>query len=224
MRNLTGKLAVMLLMAGALAMPASAAPAAPARGGVGGAPHIGGGGAPHFGGGGRAAFHAAPAGRSFAPHVSGRSFTPRVGSPSFTRHIGNRTANFANVHRGTRANRSVLRAQRLQRLTHGNITQHQFRGTRQNRVTPRVAKHAGLRQHTSRIYTQRRMQRLSGKHHRRYRHRRGGYLYNHGGWWYAFPWWLSDDSGYDYWSNVCASRSGYGTPEYYSCMAYYGFY
>lgn len=222
MRNLTGKLAVMLLMAGALAMPASAAIAAPAR--VGGAPHIGGGGAPHFGGGGRAAFHAAPAGRSFAPHVSGRSFTPRVGGPSFTRPIGNRTANFANVHRGTRANPSVPRAQRLQRLTHGNITQHQFRGTRQNRVTPRVAKHAGLRQHTSRIYTQRRMQRLSGKHHRRYRHRRGGYLYNHGGWWYAFPWWLSGDSGYDYWSNVCASRSGYGTPEYYSCMAYYGFY
>ena len=67
MRNLTGKLAVMLLMAGALAMPASAAPAAPERGGGGaphigggGAPHFGGGGAPHFGGGGRAAFHAAP--------------------------------------------------------------------------------------------------------------------------------------------------------------------
>jgi hypothetical protein len=152
MRNLTGKLAVMLLMAGALAMPASAAPA---RGGVGGAPHIGGGGAPHFGGGGaphfggggaphfggggRAAFHAAPAGRSFAPHVSGRSFTPRVGSRSFTRHIGNGRANFANVHRGTRANRSVLRAQRLQRLTHGNFTTNN--GTN-NAITSRALRNS----------------------------------------------------------------------------------
>ena len=149
MRNLTGKLAVMLLMAGALAMPASAAPAAPARGG-GGAPHVGGGGAPHFGGGGggRAAFHAAPAGRSFAPHVSGhsftphmgsRSFTPRVGSRSFTPHIGNRTANIANVHRGTTVNRSVLRAQRLQRLTHGNITTN---NATNNAITSRVLRNS----------------------------------------------------------------------------------
>ncbi len=143
MRNLTGKLAIMLLTAGALAMPASAGaqpnkpggggghPAAARGGGGGGAPHIG-GGAPHFGGGGAshfgggsAAFHA-PAGRSFAPHVSGRSFTPHVGSRAFTPHVNGHSANFAHVHRGTTVNRSTLHTQRLQRerlqhVTHGNV-------------------------------------------------------------------------------------------------------
>jgi hypothetical protein len=63
-----------------------------------------------------------------------------------------------------------------------------------------------------------------GAHHRRYRHRRRGYTYFYGGWWYASPWWLSSYIDYDYWSDVCASRWGYYTPGYYSCMAYYGFY
>ena len=59
MRNLTGKLAVLLLTAGALAMPAYAAPLAKAGGGApraagGGGAHIGGGGGAHFGGGGGA--------------------------------------------------------------------------------------------------------------------------------------------------------------------------
>ncbi|MGH6663402.1 MAG: Spy/CpxP family protein refolding chaperone, partial [Pseudolabrys sp.] len=128
-------------MAGALAMPASAAPPPRAAGGHPAA-HVG-GGAPHFGGA-RPAFHA-PAARSFAPHVGARSFTPHfsrrsftphvngrsftshvggrsfashVGRRSFTPHVNRRSANFANTHRGTTFNRSVLRSQRL---THRNI-------------------------------------------------------------------------------------------------------
>jgi hypothetical protein len=101
--------------------------------------------------------------------------------------------------------------------------QHQNRATRQRRVSPQVVQHAPLRQHTSKTYTQRRMQ-ILGAHHRRHRHRRHGYAYYYGGWWYASPWWLESYSDYDYWSDVCASRWGYYTPGYYSCMAYYGFY
>ncbi len=124
MKNLTGKLALAFLMASALSMPASAAP--PARPAAGHpAAHVG-GGAPHFSGGGRAAFHA-PAARSFTPHasarsstphVNARSFTPHVGTRSFTPHINGRSANFANIHRGTTFNRSV---QRGQWLRPGNI-------------------------------------------------------------------------------------------------------
>ena len=44
------------------------------------------------------------------------------GQPLVHTAYWHRTANFANVHRGTTVNHSVLRAQRLQRLTHGNIT------------------------------------------------------------------------------------------------------
>src|SRR5665213_2450561 len=72
MRNLTGKLAATFLMAGALAMPAYAAPPAKAAGGGGhpaAAAHVGGGGgARSFGGGG--------AGRSFSRvgGGGGRSF------------------------------------------------------------------------------------------------------------------------------------------------------
>ena len=117
MRNLTGKLAVILLMTGALAMPASAA--APQN-------------KPNGGGvirprpeaavarrilrstafsGGRAAFHA-PAGRSFTPHVNRsfathnvrRSFTPHVGSRTVTPRVNSHVTNFANTHRGTTFN------------------------------------------------------------------------------------------------------------------------
>lgn len=101
------------------------------------------------------------------------------------------------------------------------VVQHQTR-TRRRTVSRNVA-HARLRQHTSRTYTHRRMLVL-GAHHRRYRHRRHGYAYYYGGWWYASPWWLESYSDYDYWSDVCASRWGYYTRGYYSCMAYYGFY
>jgi hypothetical protein len=66
--------------------------------------------------------------------------------------------------------------------------------------------------------------RILGARHRRYRHRRHGFAHYYGGWWYASPWWLSAYSDYDYWSDVCGSRWGYGTRRYYSCMAYYGFY
>jgi LTXXQ motif family protein len=102
MAKITGWLTAIML-AGALALPADAAPkpgggggAAPARaagggGGVGG--HV-------FSGGG---------GRTFSPHIS-RSFTPHVG----------RSANFATVHRGTSFNRSALRTQRLNHLTQSN--------------------------------------------------------------------------------------------------------
>ncbi len=131
MKNLTGKLALAFLMASALSMPASAAPPArpaaghPAAHVGGGAPHMG-GGVPHFNGGARAAFHA-PArsftphasARSFTPHVSGRSFTSHVGKRSFTPHINGRSANFANIHRGTTFNRSALHSQWLK---HGNVT------------------------------------------------------------------------------------------------------
>jgi hypothetical protein len=135
MRNLTGKLAVILLMTGALAMPASAAapqnkpngggghPAA-ARGG-GGAPHFG-GGAPHFSGG-RAAFHA-PAGRSFTPHVNRsfathnvrRSFTPHVGSRTVTPRVNSHVTNFANTHRGTTFNSASVPNRHQRGLTHNN--------------------------------------------------------------------------------------------------------
>ena len=101
--------------------------------------------------------------------------------------------------------------------------QQQYRATRQRHVSPQVVQHAPLRQHTSKIYTQRRMQ-ILGAHHPRHRHRQRGYAYYYGGWWYASPWWLESYSDYDYWSDVCGSRWGYYTPGYYSCMAYYGFY
>jgi hypothetical protein len=68
------------------------------------------------------------------------------------------------------------------------------------------------------------VQSLSGKHHRRHRHRQHGYTYYYSGWWYASPWWLETYGDYDYWSGICAYRWGYGTGRYYWCMAYYGFY
>ena len=80
-----------------------------------------------------------------------------------------------------------------------------------------------LQQHTSTIYTQRRMQ-DQGKHHRRHRRRQRGFTYFYAGWWYAYPWWEESYSDYGYWSRVCAYRWGYRTRGWYRCMAYYGFY
>jgi hypothetical protein len=62
-----------------------------------------------------------------------------------------------------------------------------------------------------------------GSHFHRFRFRHGRFRYYHLGWWYALPWWIGSYSDYDYWSNVCASRWGYGTYRYRRCMAYYGF-
>src|SRR6185437_14775456 len=152
MRNLTGKLAVLLLTAGALAMPAYAAPPAKVGGGApraaggggahiggggGGGAHIGGGGA-HFGGGGAAHFGGGGGARSIgriggggARSVGriggggggGRAFTSHA-ARSFSPHVSGRSANFATVHRGTSINRSVLRTQRL---THGKTVNGNLR-------------------------------------------------------------------------------------------------
>ena len=119
MRNLTGKLAVLLVMAGALAMPAYAAPQPAKSGGGGGHPAAhaggGGGGARSFGGGGGHSFsRAGGGGHSFTAHAA------RSGSP----HVSGRSANFATVHQGTSINRSVLRSQRV---TNGNTVNSNIR-------------------------------------------------------------------------------------------------
>ena len=191
------RLALFAILAGALAFPTVASAQKSDRGGhsSGGVSHAAGPPAGvRSGGPSTGAFHSGN--RGAVVH------TPRL-SPGIVQH----------QFRGTPQYRVSPR-----------VVQHQYRGTPQYRVSPGVVKHARLRQHTSRIYTQRRMQSHSGKHHRRHRHRQRGYAYYYGGWWYASPWWLGSYSDYDYWSDVCASRWGYGTPGYYSCMAYYGFY
>ena len=71
------------------------------------------------------------------------------------------------------------------------------------------------------------VQRVSGAHYPRYRHRHRGFHHYHRGWWYAFPWWiLSGPYGgsCEYWSDVCATRWGYGTRGYHSCLRYHGCY
>ncbi len=124
------------LLAGVLTLPAYAAQQQQNK--PSGAPAVhaaaprGGGGVPHFNAG-RAAFHApashnfaAHTGRSFTPHAGrnfssshvGRSFTPHVGR-SNTPHVSPST-NFA-TQNGATGNRTLLRAQRLHRLTHGNF-------------------------------------------------------------------------------------------------------
>ena len=67
----------------------------------------------------------------------------------------------------------------------------------------------------------------SGAHYPRYRHRRRGYGYYYGGWWYASPWWTY--GGYygescTYWADECASQWGWNTESYYACLRYYGCY
>ena len=114
--------------------------------------------------------------------------------------------------------------QQIQRTTHLPSTiRRQYRAAQSSGVNRRHAEGLHLRRHTARIYTQRRMKTF-GSHHHRYRHRRRGYTYYLGGWWYAFPWWEESYSDYDYWSDICSSRWGFGTRRYYRCMAYYGFY
>ncbi len=145
MRNLTGKLAVLLVMAGALAMPAYAAPPAKAAGGGGhpaAAAHVGGGGgARSFGGGG--------AGRSFSRvgGGGGRSFTAHAARSS-SPHLSGRSANFVTAHRGTSTNSSVLRSQRL---TNGNTVNGNLRTntlTNSNALT-RAQSRALLRNNTT---------------------------------------------------------------------------
>jgi hypothetical protein len=115
MRNLTGKLAVLLLMTGALAMPAYAAPPPKPSAGHAGGGHGGGGhaAAAHAGGGARSAGRIGGGGHSFTAHAA-RSFSP---------HVSGRSTNFA-AHRGTTINRSVLGTQRL---THGNTVNNNVR-------------------------------------------------------------------------------------------------
>lgn len=180
--------------------------------------------------GGALAFPAvALAQKSHGGHSGG---SHAVGHATGVRSSGSSPGAFHSSNRGT-----VLHAPRIGR----SVVQHQYRAMPQHRISPRVVQHqyrsrpqhrgsrttvqhARLQQHTSRIYTQRRLKSVSGAHHRRYRHRRHGYAYYHVGWWYASPWWLGTYNDYDYWSDVCASRWGYGTSRYFRCMAYYGFY
>ncbi|HEY1310982.1 MAG TPA: Spy/CpxP family protein refolding chaperone, partial [Pseudolabrys sp.] len=102
-----------VVLAGALAMPAYAAPQPAKTGGGGGhavAAHAGGGGR-SFGGGGGHSFSRAGGGHSFTAHTA-RSVSPRVTG---------RSTNFATVHRGTTTNSSVLRTQRLGNTVNSNI-------------------------------------------------------------------------------------------------------
>jgi hypothetical protein len=130
MRNLTGKLAVILLMTGALAMPASAAAPQNKPSGGGGHPAAARGGGVSHVGGGRAAFHA-PAGRSFTPHINRsfashnvrHSFTPHTVSRSVTPRVNNHVTNFANTHSGTTFNSaSVPNRHQRGRTTNNSIT------------------------------------------------------------------------------------------------------
>ena len=100
MTKISGWLTAVLL-AGAMAIPASALAQLKSGSGNGGHPvaHGGGGGGGHAVSGERARRSFGGGGRSFTPHASGRS------------------TNFRAVNRGTTSNRSVLRSQGLQRNT-----------------------------------------------------------------------------------------------------------
>ena len=100
MTKISGWLTAVLL-AGAMAIPASALAQLKSGSGNGGHPvaHGGGGGGGHAVSGGAGGRSFGGGGRSFTPHVSGRS------------------TNFRAVNRGTTSNRSVLRSQGLQRNT-----------------------------------------------------------------------------------------------------------
>ena len=221
--GLTGRRALMALVAAALAIPTLAAAQhsnpgggfsgsvshgpAPAAGGRSSSP-----GPRQFFGGNRGAAH----GPGPSPGMAQRQGSPHysVGTPS----LQQRSA--PQFRFGPRFGEHTYRTGPQYSV------QPQYRGTPhyrtrgQGRFSQQVAP---LRQHANRTYLQRRMQ-VIGAHHHRYRHRRRGYAYYYGGWWYASPWWLSAYSDYDYWSDVCASRWGYGTDRYHSCMAFYGFY
>jgi hypothetical protein len=183
----------------------------------------GGGARPSFGGGGKGG--GGPSHSFNAPSGKTGGYSRPAGgySRGAVMHAPRQSAGSAQHHRAAPlySPRTVhqYRASPQYRVS-PHAAQHESRTTRQP-VGPNVVQHAPVRQHTSKTYTRRRMQ-VVGAHHRRYRHRRHGYTYNYGGWWYASPWWLYSD--YYYWSEVCASRWGYYTPGYYSCMAYYGFY
>jgi LTXXQ motif family protein len=115
-----------IMVAGALAMPASAL--AQIRVGGKSSVHT----APHFSGGGHS-FTPHSFGRSFSPHVGGRSFTrhfsTHVRTRRFTPHIGTRTVTphfSGTVHTGTTFNRSVQCARRhnfTQSNTHNRTLQ-----------------------------------------------------------------------------------------------------
>ena len=192
------------------------------RGGHGGG--YGGGHGGGHGGGGFGAYRGGGGGRG-GPGPSFHAPSGSVGGHS--RSMGGHGRPGVVVH-APRSGRGTVqhqnRATRRYRVSPGTV-QHQYRAKPQYRVSPNVVRRAPLRKHTSRKYTQRRLHSLSGKYHKRYRHRRHGYAYYYGGWWYAFPWWLERNyNDYDYWSSVCAYRWGYYTSRYYRCMAYYGFY
>lgn len=98
---------------------------------------------------------------------------------------------------------------------------HHFNSTRHFNAPHFSGQHFGRRG----FITSPQMQRRSGTHHRRYRHRRQGYGHYYGGWWYALPWRLSEPNyeGYcEYWSDRCALQWGYRTREYYGCMRHQG--
>ena len=112
-----------ILVAGAVAIPASAWAQMGAMPGNAGqaASHSGGGGAravaPHFSSGN---FSSHAGGRSFTPHFSTRSFSSHVGTRSFTPRFSGRTRHFGTVHSGTTFNRSVRRAQSQHTFTQFN--------------------------------------------------------------------------------------------------------
>ena len=239
---MTGRRALIVIFAAALAVPTLAAAQHSAHGGGfsgsvshGPVPSAGGrSGAPGRGvfyGGNRGAAHGpgpspGMAQRPASPHysVGGRSFQQRSAPQSGPRFGTYRTS----PRYGAGGVQAPYRISPQYRVGPG-VVQPQYRGIPQYRIggqgrfSPQMAPGTTLRQHANRTYLQRRMQVL-GVHHHRYRHRRHGYAYYYGGWWYASPWWLSAYSDYDYWSDVCASRWGYGTDRYNSCMNFYGFY
>jgi LTXXQ motif family protein len=105
-----------ILLAGALALPASAAPQhRGGGGGGGGGHHAAGGGGGGGGGGGHAARFGGGGGGG------GRS--------AFHAFSGGRSANFRALNRGTSFNRSVLRSQRLHGLTQSNTSIRSLRNT-----------------------------------------------------------------------------------------------
>jgi hypothetical protein len=163
---------------------------------------------------------ALPAGASARNHGGGGHSNGRVSHAAGSTTGVSRGPSKGSFYSGNRG--TVVHAPRL----NPGIVQHHYRTTPRYGVSSQVMQHAPSvysRQHTSRVYTRSRVTR-SGTHYRRHRHRRRGYVYYHGGWWYAFPWWIGDYSDYDYWSDVCASRWGYDTYGYYRCMRYHGFY
>jgi hypothetical protein len=222
MKHLTGKLAATLLMAGALTMPARAAPQLAKAAGGGGHPaavaHIGGGGAPHFSGGAARSFGGGartfgaghPAMHAFTPRTvtqhTVRSFSPHVGR-SFTPHVG-RPASFAHVQHGTSFNRSALRAQRLTHgtIVHNNITTRAL--TNSNTLT-RAQSRALRRNATGSIATTARQGRFASRFGARARgvnfaarsawrhHRRAGFVP-----WFGpvfWPYAYSDIFDYTFW-------------------------